>query len=296
SGLNLGNLPDFPSSVMSSSGDRENPIKAFPGLVLEDDRVCIRLFLNQDEALSKTQQGARRLLADYLGKELGYLKRNCVPGGLLPEACMSFGGTQKLCQSVYTFLYRELLGTWKQIPSRSDLLNKAGELEGKVFQQAGPIIQLLKEVLEAHITANQEIRRLQNTITNRKSRSQVLKDLEAELIRLTPPHFPANVRLDKLSDLPRYLNALAVRAQRAYVDPLKDRAKASRLEPFLLCFNEAKNSLDAKRTKELAEEINHFETLIDEYRVSVFAPELGTAIPVSPKRLSEAWERLKSLF
>jgi len=44
------------------------------------------------------------------------------------------------------------------------------------------------------------------------------------------------------------------------------------------------------------EEIRYFETLIDEYRVSIFAPELGTAIPVSPKRLSEAWERLRALL
>ncbi|MDL1958184.1 MAG: ATP-dependent RNA helicase HrpA [Deltaproteobacteria bacterium] len=296
SGLNLRNLPDLPSSVMSSSEDQENPIQAFPGLIVEDNNVCIRLFLNQEEALSETQQGARRLLANYLSKELGYLKRNCTPGGLLPEACIAFGSTQKLCQSIYAFLYRELLGTWKQIPSKSDLLNKAGELEGKVFQQAGPIIQLLKEVLEAHITAKQEIRRLQNTAINRKSRSQVLKDLEAELIRLTPPHFPENARLDQLPDLPRYLNALAVRARRAYVDPLKDMAKASRLEPFLLRLNEAKTSLDAKKETELAEEINQFETLIDEYRVSVFAPELGTAISVSPKRLSDAWERLRALL
>jgi ATP-dependent helicase HrpA len=296
SGLNIGNLPDLPSSIMSSSGDKENPIRAFPGLVVEDDSVCIRLFLNKDEALSKTRQGASRLLADYLGKELGYLKRNCVPGGLSPKAGIAFGGTQKLCQSIYAFLCRVLLGTWKQIPSRSDLIKKAKELEGRVFQQAVPIIQLLKEVLEAHIVAQREIMRLQNTITNTKCRSQIFKDLEAELIRLTPPQFPENARLDQLPDLPRYLNALAVRARRAYVDPLKDRAKASRLEPFLLRLNEAKNSLDTKRETGLEEESRQFETLIDEYRVSLFAPELGTAIPVSPKRLSDAWVRLRALL
>ncbi|PXF56630.1 MAG: ATP-dependent RNA helicase HrpA [Deltaproteobacteria bacterium] len=292
-GLNLGNLPDLPSSVMSSSGDRENPIQAFPGLVIEDNSVIsIRLFLNQDEALSKTQQGARRLLADYLGKELGYLKRNCVPAGLPPDACIAFGGTQKLRQSVYAFLYKELLGTWKQIPSRSDLIKKVKELEGKVFQQAVPIIQLLNEVLEARIVAQREIIRLQNTIKSTRSRSPVIKDLEAELIRLTPPHFPENARLDQLPDLPRYLSALAVRARRAYVNPLKDIAKAAGLEPFLLHLNEAKISFEAKKETELEEKIRHFETLIDEYRVSIFAPELGTAISVSPKRLSRAWERL----
>ncbi|MEA1991056.1 MAG: ATP-dependent RNA helicase HrpA [Thermodesulfobacteriota bacterium] len=296
-GLNLGNLPDLPSSVMSSSEDRKNPIQAFPGLVVEDNSVIsIRLFLNQDGALSKTQQGARRLLADHLGKELGYLKRNCVPASLLPNVCIAFGGIQKLRQSVYAFLYRELLGTWKQIPSRSDLLNKTRELEGKVFQQAVPIIQLLKEVFEAHIAAQREIIRLQNTITNTKSSSPVLKDLEAELIRLTPLHFPENASMDQLPDLPRYLNALAVRAMRAYVDPLKDMAKASGLEPFLLRLNEARISFEAKKETELEKEIRHFETLIDEYRVSIFAPELGTAISISPKRLSGAWERLRALL
>ncbi|MBW2350428.1 MAG: ATP-dependent RNA helicase HrpA [Deltaproteobacteria bacterium] len=296
SGLNMGNLPNLPSSVISSSVDKENTIKAFPGLVVEDDSVGIRLFLNQDEALSKIQQGARRLLADYLGKELGYLKKNCVPGGLPSKACIAFGGTQKLRQSIYVFLYKELLGTWEQIPSRSDLIKKAKELEGKVFQQAVPIIELLKDVLEAHIVAQREIMRLQNTTTNTKSRSQIFNDLEAELIRLTPPRFPAIARLDQLPDLPRYLNALAVRAQRAYVDPMKDRAKASRLEPFLLRLNEAKTHLEARRETELEEKIRHFETLIDEYRISIFAPELGTAIPVSPKRLSVAWESLRALL
>ncbi|RPI55436.1 MAG: DUF3418 domain-containing protein [Deltaproteobacteria bacterium] len=296
SGLNMGTLPDLPGSIISPSGDKENPVKAFPGLVVEDDSVCTRLFLSQDEALLKTQHGARQLLADYLGKELVYLKRNCVPAGLPPKACFAFGGTQKLRQSVYVFLYKELLGTWKQIPSRSDLIKKVEDLEGKVFQQAIPIIQLLKEVLEAHIVAQREIMRLQNTITKTKSRSQTFRDIEAELIRLTPPRFPANARIDQLPDLPRYLNALAVRAQRAYVDPMKDMAKESRLEPFLLHLKEARASLDAKRTKELAEGTRQFETLIDEYRVSLFATELGTAIPVSPKRLNEAWERLRALL
>jgi len=58
------NSPDIPSSVTGSSGDRKSPVQAFPGLVAEDNSVCIRLFLNQDEAVSETRQGASRLLAD----------------------------------------------------------------------------------------------------------------------------------------------------------------------------------------------------------------------------------------
>jgi len=295
-GINLKNFPDLPVSIMGSSGDKQNTIKAFPGIVAENNSVSIRLFLNQDEALSKTQHGARRILADYLSKEFGYLKRNCIPAGLSPKSFLALGGIQKLRQSIYAFLYQELLGSWSQIPSRSDLIKKARELEGKIFQQAIPKIQLLKEVLEAQIAAQREIMRLRNNATKTRSYSRVFADLETELTRLTPPSFPGNASPDQLPELPRYLNALAVRAQRAYVDPIKDMTKASRLEPFLSHLNEARTSLNANITKELAEGIKHFEKLIDEYRVSLFAPEFGTSIPVSPKRLTAAWERIRSLL
>jgi len=296
SGINLKNFPDLPVSIVGSSGDKQNTIKAFPGIVVENDSVCIRLFLNQNEALSKTRHGARRILADYLSKELGYLKRNCVPRGLPAKSSLAFGGGQKLRQSIYAFLYKELLGSWKQIPSRSDLIKKAMELEGKVFQQAIPLIQLLKEVLEAHDTAQSEIMRLGDHIAKTVSYSRVSADLEAELTRLTPPDFPENTSQGRLSDLPRYLNALAVRAQRAYVDPMKDMKKASGLEPFLPYLQEADAFLEAKKGTGPEEQIRYFKKLVDEYRVSLFAPELGTAMPVSPKRLIGAWKKISPLL
>ena len=36
-------------------------------------------------------------------------------------------------------------------------------------------------------------------------------------------------------------------------------------------------------------QLNAFRWMIEEYRVSVFAQKLGTAIPISPKRLEQQW-------
>ena len=305
-GLRIENFPDLPNSVPISPEDRENPIQAFPGLVAEHDGVAVRLFLNQGEAVSNSQEGARRLLADYLDQEFRYLKRNCIPNGLPTDAFVPFGGTQRLGQSIYSLLYRKLIGEWKQVPGRMELLNRAKKLEGKIFQHAVPIIQLLKDVFEARVSAHREIMRLKNSkggfqtrpygAADTSDRSQVLKDIQAELLRLTPPDFPADARPDHLPDLPRHLKALTVRAQRAYVDPSKDIIKASRLEPFLLRLNQARTSLQESGTAEAKAEIDRFEWLIDEYRVSIFAPELGTAIPISPKRLFLAWERIATIL
>jgi len=286
SGLSLEDLPDLPDRISISPQGQGLPIQAFPGIVVENGKtVGVRLLTTPDEALSKSQEGARQLLADHLGKELGYLKKNCLPGGLPLEAYVPFGGKEGLQQSVYAFLYRELLGTWGHIPARSDLLNRARELEGKIFRRAVPIIGLLREILEARLKAHGEIRRLC---------PQILRDLKTELMRLTPPGFPANADIERLRDLPRYLKALAIRARRAYVDSSKDRVKASRLGPFLLHLKKADTFLKEKNTPEFKAEIDYFERLIEEYRVSIFAPELGTVLPVSPRRLSEEWKRLKN--
>ena len=41
-------------------------------------------------------------------------------------------------------------------------------------------------------------------------------------------------------------------------------------------------------------ELMHLRWMLEEYRVSLFAQKLGTAIPVSPKRLEQQWAKLRA--
>jgi ATP-dependent helicase HrpA len=77
---------------------------------------------------------------------------------------------------------------------------------------------------------------------------------------------------------------------------MKDMKKASRLEPFLPHLQEADAFLEARKETGLEEQVRYFKKLVEEYRVSLFAPELGTAIPVSPKRLIGAWKKISPLL
>jgi ATP-dependent helicase HrpA len=78
----------------------------------------------------------------------------------------------------------------------------------------------------------------------------------------------------QLQHLPRYLKAIHIRAERAANNPAKDADKALVIRDFLGWEKEVRPS-------------NHeaFRWLFEEYRVSIFAQELGTAQPVSLKRL-----------
>ncbi|MCI5148347.1 MAG: DUF3418 domain-containing protein, partial [Candidatus Electrothrix sp. MAN1_4] len=41
------------------------------------------------------------------------------------------------------------------------------------------------------------------------------------------------------------------------------------------------------------EAVARYRSMVEEFRVSVFAPEIGTALPVSEKRLKQQWQQVE---
>jgi ATP-dependent helicase HrpA len=84
------------------------------------------------------------------------------------------------------------------------------------------------------------------------------------------------------------LKALLVRSERAALNPVKDQERVRQVAPYV----EALRKLRAEPPRTLAarREIETFRWMIEEFKVSVFAQELGTAMPVSAKRLDQQLE------
>lgn len=104
--------------------------------------------------------------------------------------------------------------------------------------------------------------------------------LEQDIQRLVPPDFLEQTPHAQLAHLPRYLRAIQIRAERASVSPsaqAKDTEKARQLTPFLRGGDCEKIIHAANRES--------FRWMLEEFRVSLFAQELGTAQPVSAQRL-----------
>jgi ATP-dependent helicase HrpA len=73
--------------------------------------------------------------------------------------------------------------------------------------------------------------------------------------------------------------------------PQKDLAKAEQVLPFWNEYLKHRDGLRARGVPE--EELESFRWSLEELRVSLFAPELKTAAPVSPQRLTEQWKRIR---
>ena len=81
---------------------------------------------------------------------------------------------------------------------------------------------------------------------------------------------------------------MRVRAEKAALQPAKDRQRAAVIEPYERVLAEWARSPAADAATLRAR--HEFHWMVEEFRVSVHAQELGTAFPVSAKRLDKFLE------
>lgn len=117
---------------------------------------------------------------------------------------------------------------------------------------------------------------------------QVQDDARAQLKTLVPADFPTGVPAVLWQHLPRYLKALARRLDKVPGNQKRDAELMARVRPAM----RALEQLSAQQhSDEQHAEIQRLQWLIEELRVSLFAQDLRTAVPVSEKRIQEQIER-----
>jgi ATP-dependent helicase HrpA len=107
-------------------------------------------------------------------------------------------------------------------------------------------------------------------------------DLKAQLAALVYPGFVRETPLDRLAELPRYLEAMDRRLAKLLIDPRRDQARMLEVREFEDWLARLKPRLDSDDARATWTRIRW---LIEEFRVQLFAQELKTREPVSQKRL-----------
>ena len=111
--------------------------------------------------------------------------------------------------------------------------------------------------------------------------------MQGQLHDLVYDGFLDDLEPGRLQHYPRYLEALRLRLERLSLDPRQDQARAAEVYPW---WNKYQDWLE--QGHEYTSEIDSFRWLLEEYRVSQFAQQLGTREKVSSKRLAKAWKEV----
>jgi ATP-dependent helicase HrpA len=113
-------------------------------------------------------------------------------------------------------------------------------------------------------------------------------DLVSQLRALIYPGFLAATPITWLSHYPRYLQGIQLRIDRAGRDGGdRDAQRHAQYHPYWAAYVKFANG---RRPDELPPSVERLRWMIEEWRVSLFAQELGTAETVSDKRIQKQWE------
>jgi len=198
--------------------------------------------------------------------------------GLLYAAIES---SERLRADIVEAALNSLLGEGlEDIRDRPGFEARVAAASRELFPEAMRRLQLAEAILAGYA----EVRaKLESKLMGWASGN--LDDIRAHLGSLVQPGFLRETPASLLSEFPRYLKALGLRAERALADPLKDQARMLELRPYDEALRVAAAPLSA--------DWQAFRHDLEELRVQTFAQELGTRRPVSHKRLARQLERLR---
>jgi len=110
------------------------------------------------------------------------------------------------------------------------------------------------------------------------------------LARLVYKRFFSATPREQLTQLPRYLKAMAVRLDKFPGNPERDGKHAASIAELWKLYQERSDKLRKAGAQDAA--LEDYRWQLEELRVSLFAQELKTPFPVSVKRLRKIWEGL----
>ncbi len=260
-------------------------IKAYPALVDHGDSVELKLFDSEYRASRATPFGVARLAMFASRQLVRYLQKELLQDPLRLPQLTSIGGREQLLDHLMLRAFTLALRLDESVPRDAAAFEaRLAERRSQVVSVAQELQTLLYQILERRA-------RLTKTLSQRCNSLQHLplkQDVEAQLARLIAPGFLLETPELQLRQYPRYMQAIELRIEKFPLQMAKDKEWSKLIQDFERRYLERRDY--CLRHEQVNQNLDEFRWLLEEFRVSLFAQQLGTRVPVSEKRLRKAWE------
>ncbi|MFL9877945.1 ATP-dependent RNA helicase HrpA [Herbaspirillum rhizosphaerae] len=276
----FGELPELLEIQRGGPGKSQTLI-GFPALVDKKTHCDLEVFDDPTDAARQHFAGLRRLFALQLKEQLKYQEKN-IPG--LQQMGMQFMalGSQEELRDQILFAGLERAFMQEPLPRNADEFNRRKE-EGKA--RFGLLVNELARLAGLVLAEYYTLPKKLQTI---KAHAQASADIQSQLQNLVGKRFIADNDYNNLMHFPRYLKAVNVRLEKLRADPTRDTRLLSEWMQVAAPWQRAQKDRGANDPKML-----EFRWLLEELRVSLYAQELRTPMPVSVKRLQKVWETMQ---
>ncbi len=282
-GLRQWDFGELPQTLtMDRDGQR---LTGYPALVDEPQGVALTLLDARETALAATRKGVVRLIGFELGDTLA-LGVKAAPAwtavGMQLHAAVA---PEKLQDDLRNAVAdRAFIGDDPLPRDRDAFVAQVKRARARLPAVTDSALRLLGAIAAEHHALSLRIAAL--------PASQRMLAVEAKALRdaLVYAGFVAATPWAQLAHLPRYLQALTRRVQRHADNPARDQRHATQVAQWWERYRERANA--QRRAGGVSPALEAFRWQIEELRVSLFAQELRTPVPVSFKRVEKAWQGL----
>lgn len=285
-GLEQQDLQDWAFGDLPSQWENSKAawsIKAYPALVKEGNKVHLKLFETEHKARQSHLIGLRQLVIKQLPSPVKYLQDKLPNKSKLGLYFNPFGQIKALIDDCINAAVDKAIQDALQ-DSQLDLYTQTG-FEALVMQlKAGindEVLSIAVDVEEGLTAAHGVSKSLKGSTP--LNMINAFSDVKAHLNSLVYPGFVADIGVERLKDWHRYILGLVRRMEKIPVDPIKDRQQQLQIEKLQQRFNGVKQKFHQDAT--IPQELLAARWLIEELRVSLFAQQLGTSMPISSKRI-----------
>jgi ATP-dependent helicase HrpA len=293
-GLTNWSFPDLAPAIQVPQAEGPD-LTLFPGLQVEpDNTVSLRLFQSEAACARAHKKGVRQLYAHWLSHLFKDLKKDIRKNKDLGRIARFFSGPDPFARDLHDLIWRHFFEKGFRTRAAFDCHGQSVALD--FYARTQQILKTLVDLGNAYDKAFSLIQKRSFEYQKRPAAFEMLTRLFQELKDLVPPHFLRIYTLERIQELERYVACIQIRVQRAADNPGKERIKEQQVQPFIRKLHTLVQSLSETSSPEKADGVEAFFWLIEEYKISVFAPTIGTRVKVSAKRLEKELTRLSFMI
>jgi len=278
-------MPALPEEWVQHHGGFE--VKAYPALVDEGSSVALKLVDNPHTAQQQSRAGIRRLVLLNVPSPIKYLQEKLPNKAKLGLYFNPFGKVGELIDDCIACAVDEMIAGRETLPrdaGQFDILKE--QVRAELNERVLAIAELVERILRA---AHGITKRMKGRV----ALDQVMahNDIKQQLAGLIYKGFVSDIGAEQLKQLPRYLQAVERRLEKLPVDPNRDRLQLLQLTELQQSYQQLKDKVRAGQSQ--PKELEQLRWMLEELRVSLFAQQLGTAYPVSAKRVANLVNEIK---
>ncbi len=258
----------------------------YPSLEDRGDGVALVECATLEQAQHYLRFGVLRLLILSLPQQYKFLRQQITANRELSLLAQGVELDKPLADAVAERIFQECFLADDIVLPRSrnefdKLMNEhRSDLDKTASRVIAAITLLLTELRKARqLMSEPQAPAFVSAVTD--ANEQLLILFSKDFLRVTPTTWFAH--------LPRYAQALVRRLERLRGNASRDVQLSMQISPFVAAYKKLRAAHESS-------ELEQFKWMIEEFRVSLFAQDLKTAIPVSSKRLSEQLVAIETLM